>query len=111
MSIYDFFEPHSKIWNVSDPRIVRDNYHKLYKNHIEDIFNKTNVISEIYPSSRKNKKYMVFDGVSMVHFGDLRYEDYTKHKDPIRRENYRKRFNNPDSNVYSPYNLSLNLLW
>lgn len=32
-------------------------------------------------SSRKNKKYMLFDWVSLtfIHFGDLMYLDYTKY--------------------------------
>ncbi len=63
------------------------------------------------PSTRKNKKYMVFDGKTMVHFGDIRYSDFTSHKDNKRRDSYLKRFNKPDNNMFSPYNLSLNLLW
>jgi hypothetical protein len=45
----------------------------------------------VHVSSRKDKKYMVFDGHKMIHFGQMFYEDYTKHKDEKRRENYIKR--------------------
>lgn len=43
-------------------------------------------------STRKNKKYVVTlkDG-KKINFGDSRYEDFTMHKDPIRRKSYRTR--------------------
>ena len=50
-----------------------------------------------------------------VHFGQMGYEDFTKHNDPIRRHNYltRTAFMRGDwkNNKYSPNNLSRNLLW
>jgi hypothetical protein len=46
----------------------------------------------IYLSSRKDKKYMLRDEEGkLVHFGQYGMEDYTKHKDPVRRERYIKR--------------------
>ena len=46
-------------------------------------------------SSRESKKGMVYvmkDGSKrLIHFGDASMSDYTKHKDPKRRENYLKR--------------------
>jgi hypothetical protein len=43
------------------------------------------------------------------------YEDFTKHKDDKRRENYLKRTTNIPGNwkdnKYSPNNLSRNILW
>ena len=52
------------------------------------------------------------DDNKLVHFGDQRYEDYTKHKDNTRRDNFKKR------NIkwgyapkYSPAWLSFWLLW
>jgi hypothetical protein len=70
---------------------------------------------EVQPSTRKGKKFMVFDGNKWIHFGQMGYEDFTKHKDPLRRERYRKRaFNikgNWRDNKYSPNNLSINILW
>lgn len=48
-----------------------------------------------FPSTRKNKKMMVrvkMGGKTRtVHFGQKGYSDFTKHKDPKRRENYLKR--------------------
>ena len=53
---------------------------------------KINVI--VKKSNRKNKKLDVFDksGKNLKSIGDIRYEDFTVHKDPIRRKNYKKRF-------------------
>lgn len=47
---------------------------------------------KVFYSTRKNKKYMVKnpDG-KMIHFGQLPYEDVTKHKDDERRNAFRKR--------------------
>jgi len=67
-------------------------------------------------STKKEKKYMVVtpDG-KIVHFGQMGYEDYTKHKNKTRRKNYLKRSRgikgNWKKNKYSPNNLSIHLLW
>ena len=67
-------------------------------------------------STKKNKKYMVTrpDG-KIVHFGQMGYEDFTRHKDKTRRKNYltrsRKIRGNWKSDKYSANNLSINLLW
>lgn len=45
----------------------------------------------ILPSNRKNKKYMAVSKDFTVHFGDNRYEDYTIHKDVVRKDNYVRR--------------------
>ena len=43
-------------------------------------------------STRKNKKYMIMnDDHNFIHFGDLRYEDFTKHQDFKRLNNYLSR--------------------
>ncbi len=66
----------------------------------------------VHESSRKDKKYMVFDGHKMIHFGQMFYGDYTKHLDPKRRMNFRK--NNwrwEYTPKYSASNLSFSLLW
>ena len=39
-------------------------------------------------SNRKNKKWMIDMGQMKHHFGDSRYEDYTKHKDKSRKKSY-----------------------
>jgi hypothetical protein len=46
------------------------------------------------------------------HFGDDRYEDYTKHKDIERKKRYIARtINQPQDNIHSSSFWSLNLLW
>lgn len=68
-------------------------------------------------SNKKDKKYMVYNPniKNWVYFGQIGYEDFTKHKDPKRRENYLKRTANMKGNwkddMYSPNNLSRNILW
>ena len=67
-------------------------------------------------STKKEKKYMVVtpDG-KIVHFGQMGYEDYTKHKNKTRRKNYLRRSRgikgNWKKNKYSPNNLAIHLLW
>ena len=70
----------------------------------------------VEPSTRKNKKYMIMnDDHNYIHFGDLRYEDYTKHQDLKRLNNYLSRATKIKGNwkkdKYSPNNLAINLLW
>ena len=90
-------------------------------NRVSDI-KKVNKLSRIIyerpvePSTRKNKKYMIMnDDNKYVHFGDSRYEDFTKHQDKERLKNYLSRASkikgNWRNNKYSPNNLSINLLW
>ncbi len=73
--------------------------------------------AKIEPSTRNNKKYMILDPNKnkIIHFGQLGYEDFTKHKDEERRQRYLKRATNMKgnwkNNPYSPNNLSINILW
>jgi len=47
-----------------------------------------------------------------IHFGQMGYEDYTKHKDETRRDNFRKRNAKwSKAEKYSPAWLSYWLLW
>ena len=39
----------------------------------------------IKPSDKTNKKNMAVIDNKKIHFGDSRYSDYTKHKDPERK--------------------------
>ena len=69
-------------------------------------------LNPVHESSRKDKKYMVFDGNKMVHFGQMGYEDYTYTGDKLKRDRFRKRnWKWPNSPRYSPAFLSWNLLW
>jgi len=90
-----------KICEVSNPELVLKQLKKYYGDDID-----------LYLSSSKNKKYMVFDEQGKkIHFGDLRFCDYTKHKDKQRRNNFRnrnRRWRNAEK--YSPAHLSYYLL-
>ena len=88
---------------------------------VSDI-NRVNKLSRIIykktvePSTRKNKKYMILnDNNKYVHFGDSRYQDFTKHQDLNRLKNYLSRATKIKGNwkkdKYSPNNLAINLLW
>ena len=71
-------------------------------------------LNPIQLSSRKDKKYMVLDPKTnkMVHFGQMGYEDYTKHHDEKRRELFRKRNHKwATAEKYSSAWLSYYLLW
>ena len=71
-------------------------------------------LKEVHPSSQAKKKYMIFDPYEqkMVHFGEAIYEDYTKHHDEKRRENFRSRNRRwQTAPRYSPAWLSWNLTW
>jgi len=71
----------------------------------------------LYPSTKKEKKYMICDRKQnkWVHFGQIPYEDFTKHKNTKRRKNYLTRTlrikGDWKKNPYSANNLSRNILW
>ena len=73
--------------------------------------------AKVSVSDRPPKKFKIFDprNKKWVHFGQLGYEDYTKHRDKKRRQNYlnrsRKIKGNWKQNAYSPNNLSIHVLW
>lgn len=70
---------------------------------------------ELYKSTRKDKKYMLFDGKTIIHFGGGGYSDYTKHKDDARKERYlsrhKKNENWNKSGLMSAGFLSRWILW
>ena len=55
------------------------------------------------------------DNNKFIHFGQLGYEDFTKHKNKTRRKNYLTRSRNIKGdwkkNKYSANNLAIHLLW
>jgi len=73
--------------------------------------------AKLYPSTNPQKKYQILDPKYQrwVRFGQIGYEDYTKHHDKGRRRNYLTRTKymrgNWRSNKYSANNLSRNILW
>jgi len=95
------------IWEWSNPILAqRKSYRYLGKKH-----------GTIYRSTRKNKKYQIYDHINhrMVQFGQMGYEDFTKHKSLKRRHNYLTRTagmkGNWKNNKYSANNLSRIILW
>jgi hypothetical protein len=73
--------------------------------------------AKLYPARNPAKKYMVYDPKNnkWVNFGQMGYEDYTKHHDKTRRKNYLTRtkgmLGDWKSNKYSANNLSRSILW
>ena len=66
----------------------------------------------VHESSKKDKKYMVFDGHKMIHFGQMFATDWTRHLNDKRRMNFRKRYWRWEfTPKYSASNLSYTLLW
>jgi len=98
--------PDDDLFQFSNPRLAQL---KLRK-YLDD----KNAV--LYKSTNKNKKYMILTpDDKRVHFGQIGYEDYTKHGNDQRRQNYLKRTENIrgdwKENKYSPNNLSRNVLW
>jgi hypothetical protein len=95
-----------KLLKYSNPKIAQ---HMAYK-----YLGKT---AKLYPSNHPQKKYKICDkkNKKWVYFGQIGYEDYTKHKDKKRRTNYLTRTKymrgNWKNNRYSANNLSRNILW
>ena len=73
--------------------------------------------AKLYPAHNKAKKYSIWDpkNEKWINFGQIGYEDYTKHHDKNRRHNYLTRtkfiLGNWKKNKYSANNLSRNILW
>jgi hypothetical protein len=73
--------------------------------------------AKLYPARNSQKKYSIWDpkNEKWINFGQLGYEDYTKHHNKIRRTNYltRTKFMRGHwrNNKYSANNLSRNILW
>lgn len=97
-----------KLYDYSNPKEAQK---KAFK-----YINKSAIL---YKSSNPKKKYMIYDPNKnkMIHFGSLNppYEDFLKHNDIKRRNSYLKRTENMKGdwrdNIYSPNNLSRNLIW
>jgi hypothetical protein len=94
------------IYQFSNPKVVQKKAFQLYgKNAI------------VYKSKSDDKKYQILNENTgkYTHFGQMGYEDFTKHQDLKRRDNYLKRSlaikGNWDKNPYSANFLSIFLLW
>lgn len=89
----------------SNPAEAQRRAYKVYGPH-----------ARLYYSSRPNKKYMIISPTGKrVHFGQLKYEDFTLHKDEERRSHYLSRSmnirGNWRNNLYSPNQLAMRILW
>ena len=100
------FPKNDIIWQYSDPIQVQ-----------KMAFEYLGPTAVIYRSWNKNKKYVIYNphNQKFIHFGQIPYEDFTKHKNLKRRKNYLTRTANMkgdwESNPYSANNLSRNILW
>jgi hypothetical protein len=96
----------SQIFLYSNPRTAQS---KAYK-----YLGRT---AKLYPGTAASKKYSIYDKKNnrWVNFGQMGYEDYTKHHDKARRKNYLTRSGKIkgewNSNRYSANNLARHILW
>jgi hypothetical protein len=102
------------------------NYYNWYRN-IKKVSNPDKALANtkkylgkngtLYPSEKSKYKYKVFNPNTnkFVYFGSMLYEDYLKHGDKIRKNNYLLRSGNIKGNwkddKYSANNLARNILW
>jgi len=99
-------EKRKEVMEYSDPKKALENAIKYLKKDI--VFSL---------STKPKKKYMVMnpDTMKWTHFGEIGYEDFLKHQDPIRKNNYLKRTANMKGNwkndKYSANNLAREILW
>lgn len=98
-------DKYAKLLTVSDPTVVAYRLNEYIPG------------AKLYLSSQKNKKYAIRNPVTnrLINFGDIRYEDYTYHQNPDRRNRYLQRSlhirGNWKNDKYSPNQLSTRLLW
>lgn len=91
------------IEDYTNPNKVFQNAKRIYGNNVK-----------IKLSTRKDKKYMLLnpDNNKWVHFGQIGYEDYTKHQDNKRRQLFKIRNQKwAEQDLYSPGYLSYYLTW
>jgi hypothetical protein len=102
----ELVEKYKKLVNVSDFKKADDNAVKFLGKDVR-----------LRLSHTKNKKYDVYNPSTdkWIPFGDIRYQDYTYHKDPVRRQAYLKRATKIKGDwvldKYSPNALAINILW
>lgn len=82
---------------------VEKSLHKYYGNDVK-----------LYPSSRKDKKFMIFNPENKrIHFGQSGYDDYhSSNKDEEKRYRFLKRNAKwKDANKWTPAHLAYWILW
>ena len=105
MNFQQRFPEDDDIWMYSNPNEAQRKAFKIY-----------GPTAILYRSRTKNKKYFIINPLGkVVNFGQMGFEDFLKHKNPIRRQNYLTRSagmkGNWKSDGYSANNLSRNILW
>jgi hypothetical protein len=105
MSFKERFDEYDAIWDYSNPLKAQQQAFKIYG---------ANAV--LYRSKTKNKKYAIkAPNGKMVNFGQMGFEDFLKHNDPVRRMNYLNRSakikGDWKDDPYSPNNLSRRILW
>ena len=96
----------SRLQLYSNPRTAQSNAYKYLGR-----------TAKLYPSTNSQKKYSIFDKKNnrWINFGQMGYEDFTKHHDKARRKNYLTRSKNIKgdwaNNRYSANNLARKILW
>jgi hypothetical protein len=68
-----------ELLKYSNPDIVFKKFYKLFPNGI------------IHISTRKDKKYMAYLDNKIIHFGQMFYQDFTRHRDLFRRNRFKQR--------------------
>lgn len=105
MSFQDRFDKFDAIWDYSNPLEAQKKAFKIYGDK-----------AILYRSKKKDKKYSIVapDG-KIVSFGQMGFEDFTKHNDANRQMKFLNRSlgtkGNWKQNPYSPNWLSIRLLW
>jgi hypothetical protein len=94
-----------RLLKVSNPDRVQANLDKYFDKP-----------TNLYLSTKSTKKYMIQKpNGSFVHFGDINFQDYTKHLDEDRRARYLQRASNIPGDwyddAYSSNNLAIFGLW
>jgi len=99
----DFKKKYYELKKYSNPKIVLkklNNYYGKYAN--------------LFLSTKKNKKYMIQNPYNnkWIHFGQMGYEDFTRHKDDKRRLLFQIRNSKwAIAPQYTARNLAYYLLW
>ncbi len=91
-----------KICDVSNPEVVLKQLENIMETRLICIYLLLKTRNTWY-SMNKVRKYI---------FGDLRYADYTKTKNKLKRDSFRNRNKKwKDADKYTPAHLSYYLLW
>ena len=99
----DFYETGKDIDRYSNPSLVQKRAFKLLGKD-----------ARIVLSPRKSKKYRIYNPLTnkYIDFGEMGYEDFTKHKDKERQRRFKLRNAKwADTEPYTSSFLSYYLLW